>query len=255
MRLALALLACVIALPVCTQAATAPRPRITGMWDYQGRDQDKAEITPPQVTPAVKALMDRARAARAGGVTRRVANMLCLPTGFPQMMQWKSPIEILETPGRVTVLSEHDPGNDEPRTIYLNRPMPTDPDPSWNGYSVGRWEGSTLVVTTIGLNDRGSLGSGVPRSPTAKIVEKFRLANGGKTLTDELTVTDPAVLTAPWTFTLRYTRMPPDSERFEAVCEPDLEALKLVDLQKARLYDEEANRLVDPNLAYNPGAR
>jgi hypothetical protein len=236
-------------------AATAA-PSITGMWDFQGRVQsDRIKPVPPPVTPEVKAIMDKKRAARPPGVNREVSNILCLPTGFPQMMQWKSPIEILETPGRISVLSEHDPGNDEPRTIYLNRKLPAEVDPSWNGYSVGKWEGKTLVVTTIGLNDRGSVGRGVPRTPTTKIVERFDLSAKGKILTDVLTITDPATLTAPWTVTLRYTRMPIDSERFEAVCEPDLDALKLLDLKTVAAYDDEAARLIDPTQQYNPGSR
>ena len=248
-------LAAASALLVHGAASAAATPSITGMWDYQGRVQGASRVAPPPVTPAIRALLDRKRAARPKDVTRSVSNMLCLPTGFPQMMMWKSPIEILESPGRVSVLSEHDPGNDEPRTIYLNRAMPAAPDPSWNGYSIGKWEKGDLVVTTIGLNDRGNLPGGVPRTPTAKIVEHFHLLDGGKTLTDTLTITDQAVLTAPYSVTLRYTRMPIDSERYEAVCEPDLDALKLVDLKKASQYDDEAARLLDPNQQYNPGSR
>ena len=237
-------------------AAVAAEPDITGLWDYQGRGRGAARPEGPPVTPALAAQIKMQTAARdKNDGVRGVGNMLCIPTGFPQMMMWKSPIEILESPGRVSVLSEHDPGNDEPRTIYLNRAMPAAPDPSWNGYSIGKWEKGDLVVTTIGLNDRGNLPGGVPRTPTAKIVEHFHLLDGGKTLTDTLTITDQAVLTAPYSVTLRYTRMPIDSERYEAVCEPDLDALKLVDLKKASQYDDEAARLLDPNQQYNPGSR
>lgn len=244
-----------IALAAHAAPAHTARPSITGMWDYQGRVTENQKIAEPPVTPAVKALLAKKRAARERGVTRSVSNMLCLPTGFPQMMQWKSPIEILESPGRVTVISEHDPGNDEPRTIYLNRKAPSDADPSWNGYSTGQWVNGALVVATIGLNERGSLFNGVPRTPTAKVVETFRLSADGKSLTDQLTITDPAVLTAPWTVTLRYVRMPADSERYEAVCEPDLDALKIADLASLKETDIEAARLLDPAQSYNPGSR
>jgi hypothetical protein len=181
--------------------------------------------------------------------------MLCLPTGFPVLMQWKSPIEILESPGRVTVISEHDPGNDEPRTIYLNKQPPADLAPAWNGYSTGVWSGKTLVVTTIGLNDRAPLLGGVPRTEKTKIVERFTLQKGGKELEDQLTMTDPTVLTAPWVVTLRYARMPADSERLEAVCEPDLGALKTTDLAALKGLDPDADRLLDPALQYNPGSK
>lgn len=243
------------AIAVAGHAAAPAKPAIAGMWDYQGRVAENQKIAEPPVTAAVKALLAKKRAMRDKGVTRSVANILCLPTGFPQMMQWKSPIEIFERPGRVAILSEHDPGNDEPRSIYLNRALPEEVDPSWNGYSVGKWDGPTLVVTTIGLNDRGNLFNGVPRTPTAKVVERFRVSTDGKTMTDEMTITDPAVLTGPWTVTLRYSRMPEDSERFEAVCEPDLEALKVTDLASLKETDVEAARLLDPTQQYNPGSR
>jgi hypothetical protein len=70
-----------------------------------------------------------------------------------------------------------------------------------------------------------------------------------------MTLTAPAVLTGPWTVTLRYSRMPEDSERFEAVCEPDLEALKVTDLASLKETDVEAARLLDPTQQYNPGSR
>ena len=247
-------LAAASALLVHGAASAAATPSITGMWDYQGRVQGASRVAPPPVTPAIRALLDRKRAARPKDVTRSVSNMLCLPTGFPQLMSWKSPIEILQTRGRVTVISEHDPGNDEPRTIYMDRPMPKDVDLTWNGYSVGKWEGQTLVIETTGLNDRADA-FGVPRTPTTRIVERMHLENGGKTLVDDFTITDPATLTRPFTRTLTYTRMPEDTERFEAVCETDFEALHQTDLKAYAAFDKEAARMIDPKQTYNPGGR
>ena len=236
--------------------AASPKPDLTGMWDYQGRvEEARAGRTPPPVTPAIAERLRKRRAAEQGGFVRSVSNMLCLPTGFPQMMQWKSPIEILEVKGRIVILSEKDPGNDEPRTIYLTKTMPPDPDPSWNGYSVGKWEGGVLVVHTEGLSDRGSLPGGVPRTTKTKVTERLHLENGGKLLIDEMTFEDPNTLTKPWTVALKYDRMPEDSERFEAVCEPDLDALKSVDLKSLADIDTEAARMLDPAKQYNPGAK
>ena len=244
----------VLLFAVLIPAVAAAEPDITGFWDYRGRVEDARDRTPPPVTPSVAALMAKRAKARAGGYVREVGNILCLPTGFPALMRWKSPIEVLQTRGHVTVLSEHDPGNDEPRTIYLDRSMPKDPDPSWNGYSVGKWEGDVLVVHTEGLNDRASV-FGLPRGPTTKITEHLSLESGGKVLVDAVTVEDPKILTRPWTVTLTYDRMPEDTERLEAVCEPDLEALKAIDLNAIKDIDDEAARLVDPNRAYNPGGK
>lgn len=242
-----------VAFAAAAQAAPAV-PDITGSWDFRGRVEANRDANPPPATPEVAALLAKKRAAGQAGYVRNVANILCLPTGFPAMMQWKSPIEILQTKGKVTVLSEHDPGNDEPRTIYLNRAMPDEPDASWNGYSVGKWEGGVLVVETRGFNDRSSV-FGLPRGASTKTTERIHLEDGGKTLIDAVTVEDPKTLTKPWTVTLKYDRMPEDTERYEAVCEPDLEALKAVDLAAVKDFDVEAARLLDPELAYNPGAR
>jgi hypothetical protein len=252
---ALGLLAgCLVAGSAGAAFAAQAVPDITGSWDYRGRVEANRDSNPPPAKPEVQARLDKKREAGKTGFVRGVSNILCLPTGFPAMMQWKSPIEILQTKGKVTVLSEHDPGNDEPRTIYLNRAMPDEPDPSWNGYSVGKWEGPVLVVQTAGLNDRASV-FGLPRGATTKVTERFHLEDGGKTLIDAVTVEDPRTLTKPWTVTLKYDRMPEDTERYEAVCEPDLEALKGVDLAAIKDIDVEAARLLDPDLAYNPGAK
>jgi len=235
--------------------AAAAKPKLTGMWDYQGRVAEKGTVTTPPVTPAIAARIAKRKAAEQEGYVRNVANILCLPTGFPLLMQWKSPLQILEVPGRIVVLTEKDPGNDEPRTIYMNKKMPAEVDPSWNGYSVGRWEGDVLVVETRGLSERASLLGGVPRTLNTKVTERFSLSNGGKVLIDELTFEDPSTLTKPWTVALKYDRMPEDSERYEAVCEPDLEALKAVDLKAIKDIDVEAARMLDPNAQYNPGAK
>ena len=251
--------AAAVILAVCgvlTGAAATPARGLPGMWDYKGRVCVNGAMQAPPVVPAVKAVLDKRRASRDKGFVRTVGNLLCLPTGFPTLMQWKSPIEILESPGRVTVISEHDPGNDEPRTIYLNKTAaPADLAPSWNGYSTGRWEKGVLVVTTVGLNGRAPLFGGVPRTDKTKVVERFTLGKGGKELLDQLTIADPQVLTAPWVVTLRYERMPADTERLEAVCEPDLDALKVSDLAALKDMDPDAARLLDPTAQYNAGSR
>ncbi len=127
--------------------------------------------------------------------------------------------------------------------------------PSWNGHSIGHWEGKTLVVDTVGFNERANLLSGVPRSPDSHLVERFHLTKGGKVLLDDLTMSDPQSLTKPWTVTLTYNRMPASSERLEAVCEPDLDALQKVDVDALKAFDVEAQRMTDPSQRYNPGGK
>ena len=237
-------------------APAAATPDITGMWQIRlSKSADdlgdaKSASGAPRLTAAAQAWVERRKAAQQNGFVRGVANMKCLPTGFPELMQWRSPIMIMQGFGRIAIVTEHDPGNDEPRTIYLNRPHPAPLDPSWNGDSVGRWEGQTLVVETVGLNGRGNLAV-APITEKTTAVERFTLENGGKTLVDSLTLTDPAVFAQPYTIVWRYDRMPDTAERMEAVCEPDLDAIAAVDLNTAKNVDAEAARMLDPNERYN----
>jgi hypothetical protein len=85
------------------------------------------------------------------------------------------------------------------RHIYTDgRPLPEDPDPKFFGTSIGRWEGDTLVVETVGFSDHVQHARGVPHSDKMKIIERFRL-NDPETMTIETTISDPVVLTAPYT--------------------------------------------------------
>jgi hypothetical protein len=227
---------------------------LSGIWQYD-RDKAAADKSRPPVTPKVAELLAKKRTAREGGYVREVQNLKCLPTGMPLMMQWISPIYIFQDYGRVAILTEDDPGNDQPRTIYLNEkahPPAETIFPSWVGHSIGHWEGPVLVVDTIGFNERATLFGGVPRTPKTHIVERFSVSADGQTLTDAVTMDDPEVLTAPWTKVLAYKRMPPDTERLEAVCEPDLVALGKLDWNKVKDIDEEAARMADPAQRYNP---
>ena len=236
-------------------AAHAAMPGdLSGNWLYD-RDKASADRSEPPVTPKVAELLAKKKAARQGGYVREVQNMKCLPTGMPLMMQWISPIYVYQDYGRVVILTEDDPGNDQPRTIYLNEkthPPAETLFPSWVGHSIGHWEGRTLVVDTIGFNDRATLFGGVPRTPKTHIVERLTVSADGQTLSDAVTMDDPDVLTKPWTKTLYYKRMPADTERLEAVCEPDLVALGQLDWNKFKDIDVEAARMADPDQRYNP---
>jgi len=247
----LALAAALLAAP----AARAAMPGdLSGVWQYD-RDRAAMDRSTPPVTAKVAALLKAKRAAREAGYVREVQNLKCLPTGMPLLMQWISPIYIFQDYRRVAILTEDDPGNDQPRTIYLDEkahPPAETIFPSWNGHSIGRWEGGVLVVDTIGFNERATLFAGVPRTPRTHIVERFSVSADGQTLTDAVTMDDPDVLTQPWTKVLNYRRMPADTERLEAVCEPDLVALGQLDWAKYKDVDEEAARMADPAQRYNP---
>jgi hypothetical protein len=210
----LALAAFCAALPMSAPASAA-ETGITGMWMV--RHEDFKVSDPPPYTQAAK---DYAEAHK--DVVMTSEGKKCLPYGMPAMMYNELALEIVESPERIAMISEQ---TELPRTVYLNtktHPDPADVAPSWNGHSIGHWEGKTLVVDTANLNDRVShvFFFAMP-SKSTKILEKFHLEDAGQTLAVEMTITDPAVLTKPWVRKYAYHRMPAGSEVWEYVCDPD----------------------------------
>ena len=124
----------------------------------------------------------------------------CLPGTIARIHTVPFLRKIVQTPELVLFLSE---ANASYRQIFTDgRPFPEDPNPSWNGYSVGHWDGDTLVVETIGFLDGQWLDRwGSPLTGKARITEKFRRPNYG-TLDIEFTVDDPSAYTKPWTIQL-----------------------------------------------------
>src|SRR4029453_13286110 len=159
-----------------------------------GRGPPRAPPPVPQLTPAYAA-KKRELDTRNFDDTE-AAN--CLPTGMPAIMGHPYPYEFLMTPGKVTIVGE---AYMQVRHIYTDgRPMPTDPDPTFNGTSIGHWEGDTLVVETTAFSDSTNMDRNTPHSDKMRIGERFRLTDADR-MTVETTVTDPDALTAPWTTT------------------------------------------------------
>ena len=144
------------------------------------------------MTPAAEARRKELQ-AKAGNVQdSQAAN--CLPPGMPGIMGQPYPMEFLLTPGKVTIVIE---AYQQVRHIYTDgRPLPDDPDLKFHGTSIGRWDGDTLVVDTVGFSPLTELTRYVSFSPKARIVERFRLADPD-TMSIETTITDPDVLAAP----------------------------------------------------------
>ena len=138
----------------------------------------------------------------------------CLPGGVP-FATLIAPFKIVQTP-RVIVLLLED--NNPPRQIHIDgRPLPSDPWPTWMGYSIGVWKGDTLEVQTAGFNDRGWLDTmGHPRSEAARITERFTRRDVGH-MDVEIAIDDPKTYTRPFTIKPRL-RLLPDTDILEAVC-------------------------------------
>ena len=140
----------------------------------------------------------------------------CLPQGIPRGDIFNyAPFKIIQNPGVIVVLYEVDNTH---RQIYTDgRQLPVDPQPSWLGYSVGKWEGDTLVVDSAGFNDKSWLDSmGHPHSEELKIQERFHRRDFGH-MDLSVTIDDPKVYTRP--FTVKVTELLlPDSDVLESIC-------------------------------------
>jgi hypothetical protein len=148
----------------------------------------------------------------------------CLPLNPVQLHSHPQPRKIIQTPDLVLILYE---ANDGIRQIFMDgRSLPNnDPDPWWYGYSIGHWEGDTLVVQTTGFKEPGWIDEeGTPITSAGRLTERFRRLNYG-TLEIQITVDDPKTFTRPWTYKLNQ-RLMPDTELIEFVCLENNTSLK-----------------------------
>jgi hypothetical protein len=139
----------------------------------------------------------------------------CLPDGVPHADLLPEPFKIIQTPGVIVMLYEVETTF---RQIFTDgRKQLTDPSPSWRGYSVGRWEGDTLVVDTVGFNDRGWLDArGHGHSEEMRVEERFRRRDFGH-LELTIAITDPKTFTKPIKFSV-VEELLPDTDLFEHYC-------------------------------------
>jgi hypothetical protein len=212
-------------------SAAAPRlpdgrPDLSGVWAPPGNRYVRnvaADLKPDDVPyqPWAKALVD-ARADGSHGREDPAAN--CLAPGVPHINAAPPPWKLVQSDGFIVILFE---AFNVWRQIFLDGREPVrDPNPSWLGYSVGRWEGDTLVVETSGFNGKAWLDQlGKPTTEALHVTERFRRRDFGH-MDIQITIDDPKAYTRPWTVTLPVT-LQVGTELLEFVCENnrDLENL------------------------------
>jgi hypothetical protein len=226
---AAALVATVAATGIAAQSAVPPD--FSGAWaPYRGgRGADPKLAAPPATEILLKGdykkSWDARRAAEAeatkNGAPLATPAVECVPYGFPRMMSVALyPIEILPSPKQITIITE---AFSEVRRVYMNQPqLPIDEvPPSYYGHSVGRWEGDTLVVDTVGLKDSIPSYQMMPHSDRMRITERIRLV-APDYLHDQITIEDPVALEKPVTYTHAYRRLP-NYKMVEFVCENNRE--------------------------------
>jgi hypothetical protein len=228
-----AALICFITAPAfAQQPATVVVPKgsgsLSGIWlnaEYKSSsrntERERVLLTvdgkfPPMLPWASELLEKRIRDSQVG---LPFANTLaqCLPGGVPLMLFGDDvPIQILENPGQVAMLFME--GN-RFRVIPLNVDHPKDVDPSFMGDAVGRWEGDTLVVDTVGLKVRTTLDQiGTPHTEKLHIVERYR-RTGPLSMEIRVSIEDPGAFTRPWEAKVNYKAAPSDTRMIEDVCE------------------------------------
>jgi hypothetical protein len=205
-----------------TPKAPDGKPDLSGIWlPSEGVRHFldlAADLKPEDVPyqPWAKALADK----REDAVHKDDPLAQCMPPGVPRVdTHGDHPYKIIQLPRELVMLYETST-NDVFREVFTDgRPLPKDPQPSWKGYSVGKWEGDTMVIDTIGFNDRGWIDTekGRPQTQALHVIERFRRLNVGN-LELSITIDDPKAYTKPWTAKIHLDLLP-DTELIETACE------------------------------------
>jgi len=200
-------------------SAPAPRsadgkPDLSGVWRIHKSYLLNAapDLKPEDIQPWAATVYKRS----ADNFRNDTDGINCLPPGPKTSTSVGSPVKIVQTPNLVIFLYEY-------QTLFRQvftdgRGLPEDAIPTWMGYSVGKWEGDTLVVTTTGFNDRTSLDlAGHPHSEALRMTERFRRRDAGH-MDLQVTIEDSKAYNKSWTLPVDLDLMP-DGELIEFICE------------------------------------
>ena len=211
------ILALSAATKIRTPAPTDPHD-ISGVWFQKGYNPSLSPVEggEPSFTVAGAAEYKRRKDAENTGNPFPDPPTQCWPHGVPRAMIVPSPMQIVQTPGLITMIVE---SGHNVRQIFMDTEHPKHLAATFMGHSVGRWEGDTLVVDTVGLNPKAWIDEdGKPESAAIHVVEHLHKINGGKQLEDMMTIDDPKIFTQPWTAKRVYDWRP-DTTVVEYICE------------------------------------
>ena len=206
-------------------SAPAPKmadgtPDLSGTWKL---DQDRLGIPKDSnFQTYVAALANQAPFRPTAAALQRAARennykdareARCIPWAAP-LAGGPAPWKIVQTRPLIAILHED---FNHFRQIYLDgRSLPKDPDPTWLGYSVGRWEADTLVIESAGFNGKIDLPGGAPSTEALRITERYRRRDFGH-LERTITINDPSLYTKPWTYSIDAILVP-DDDVLENIC-------------------------------------
>ena len=201
---------------------TAPAPRKAGKPDLSGiwlaeppKLRDVSKDFKEGEFPIQSWAAELYNARKDGAHSDEDPDANCMSQGVPKINMTPEPFKIVQNPDMVIILYE---AFDQFRQIFMDgRALPKDPNPTWLGYSAGKWEGDTLVVESIGFNGKIWLDQvGHPSSEAMRVTERFRRRDFGH-LELHATIDDPKAYTKPWTIVQPLVLLP-DTELIENVC-------------------------------------
>jgi hypothetical protein len=199
-----------------TPQVPASTPDISGIW--MGRELSKTFKGDPLPTllPAADATYKATQAKDHIDHQGTDPYLSCYPPGVPRILLIPFPVEIIQTRARVLMLFEYD---HFVRQIYTDgREHPKDTDPTWMGNSIGNWDSDTLVVDTVGFNDKTWLDMlGLPHSEALHLVERIRRVDH-ETLQDDIVIDDPRTFAKPWNVQ-KIFKLRPKWDIMEYICE------------------------------------
>jgi hypothetical protein len=203
---------------------TAPAPRkangkadLSGIWIVPSPKylQNLAADLKPSDVPMQPWAEALTKERMTGAHAAEESDANCLPQGVPKINVTPVPFKIVQNPDEVIILYE---AFGIYRQVFTDgRELPKDPNPSWMGYSIGKWDGDSLVVETAGFNGKTWLDqAGHPATEALHVTERFRRPDFGH-LNIEITIDDPKAYTKPWTVT-EGMRLLADTDLLEFVC-------------------------------------
>ena len=214
---------------------TAPAPRtkegkpdLTGLWHADnGRYLDN--LAGPGVNVPMLPWAEAVWKERQANSGRDKPQVRCLPHGIPDgMLVSTIPFKILQTPRELAVLQEE--FNSYHQIFTDGRSLPVDPEPAWYGYSIGHWDGDTLVVETAGFKEGSWLDNGGhPHTDALHMIRRLHRVNFGS-MDMEVHIDDPKAYPKPWDAATVHFKLLADMELIEHLCENEQDAQHLANI-------------------------
>jgi hypothetical protein len=194
------------------------RELVNGNGDVAERRLELVDVKNSNLKPWAAEALKKVNEDRLAEKRSYTAHAMCMPAGVPEFLTFGGAFQamyLIQTPREVLMINSAD---SQVRRVYMNAPHASNPKPSWYGDSIGHYEGDTLVVDTIGFNDKTVLTNGIPHTAQLHVLERFRLIQDGTQLQVEFTIDDPGTFNAPWTGIVTYRHRGAATQLTEAPC-------------------------------------